>query len=40
MANFSAPVYDYIWNIGQRDLEGGIVQLSVVYLDNLDRVDQ
>ena len=40
MANFNATVYDFIWNIGQRDIEGGIVQLSEVYLANLDRVYQ
>lgn len=34
-ASFTAPPYDYIWTLGQGDVEGGIIQLLDVYFQQL-----
>jgi hypothetical protein len=37
-ANLSAPEYDFIWTLGQADIEGGIVLLNGVYLGSLEQM--
>jgi hypothetical protein len=37
-ANLSAPSFNYIWTLGQSDIEGGIMLLNHVYLTGLDGV--
>ena len=37
-ANLSAPEYNFIWTLGQADIEGGIVLLNGVYLQSLQQM--
>ena len=34
-ATLDSPIFDYIWTLGQADIEGGIVLLNHVYLSQL-----